>query len=57
MSVAEFKEFLLQLSALYDEAAKSDLATALRNLAEVFDDRPNQKVARFLNDIRNVRGI
>lgn len=57
MSVAEFKEFLLQLAALYDDSAKREVAAGLRKLAEIFDETQNQKLAQFLDEIKQVRGV
>lgn len=57
MSVAAFKEFLVQLSKLYDEAAKRDVAEGLRRLAEIFDGSQNQKLAKFVDEIKRVRGV
>lgn len=57
MSVAEFKAFLLQLAALYDDAGRPAEADGLQNLAQVFDAGQNHKIAKFIEEIRRVREI
>jgi hypothetical protein len=57
MKVNQLHNLLRELAIQCDAAAQPEQAKGLRNLAELFDARGNQKVVKTLNEIRTVRRL
>jgi hypothetical protein len=57
MKVAQFKALLLEFAQFLTEKGDVVAANGLRKLAELFDGKPEQEVAKLVASIRKARRL
>jgi hypothetical protein len=57
VTVAEFREFLVQLADVHRQHGELEEADALLRLSDIFDSPAPLKVAKFVEQIRRVKRI